>query len=135
MLENKIQIRFADVDMFRHVNNVSLQHYYDLGTHEYFREVLGMHDITGEHTLVKVHMSTNFMHPIHMDDEIVVRTRTSRIGNRSVTLSQEIVDMRSGLVKSDAETILAGFNSFTEESAEIPVEYKEAIALHEEIKF
>lgn len=30
MIETKIQMRFADVDMLGHVNNVNQQHYFDL---------------------------------------------------------------------------------------------------------
>ena len=29
--ETDIQIRFDDIDMLGHVNNVNLQHYFDLG--------------------------------------------------------------------------------------------------------
>ena len=34
-----IQIRFNDLDAYRHVNNNSYFSYYDLGKDEYFREV------------------------------------------------------------------------------------------------
>ena len=42
MIETKIQMRFADVDMLGHVNNVNQQHYFDLGKSDFFRRVLGM---------------------------------------------------------------------------------------------
>ncbi len=38
--ETDIQIRFADIDILGHVNNVNLQHYFDLGKTAFYREVL-----------------------------------------------------------------------------------------------
>lgn len=31
MIETQIQMRFADIDVLGHVNNVNQQHYFDLG--------------------------------------------------------------------------------------------------------
>ncbi len=35
-------MRFADVDMLGHVNNVNQQHYFDVGKSDFFRSVLDL---------------------------------------------------------------------------------------------
>ena len=132
MIDTKVQIRFADIDMFRHVNNVAMQHYYDAGSFHYYKTILDHDFLCLENSLVKVSITTNFYAPIHLNDEISVHTKTAKIGNRSITLYQEITDSK-GIKKSDCMTTLAGFNIKTEQSAEIPSEWKELIAKHEGI--
>ena len=40
-IESDIQIRFADADSLGHINNVNLQHYFDVGKMEFYEKVLG----------------------------------------------------------------------------------------------
>lgn len=135
MIDTKVQIRFADIDMFRHVNNVAIQHYYDAGIYHYYGTVLKRNDLLDmENSLVKVSITTNFYAPIHLDDVISVKTKNSKIGNKSITLYQEIYDDK-GVKKSDCTTILAGFNINTEQSCEIPLKWKKLISEHDGITF
>lgn len=41
VVESKIQIRFADADCLNHINNVNLQHYFDIGKMDFYEKVLG----------------------------------------------------------------------------------------------
>ena len=36
MIETQIQMRFADIDVLGHVNNVNQQHYFDLGKCDFY---------------------------------------------------------------------------------------------------
>ena len=49
-IESDIQIRFADSDSLGHINNVNLQHYFDVGKMEFYEKVLGktIDDAAGE---------------------------------------------------------------------------------------
>ena len=42
MIETQIQMRFADIDVLGHVNNVNQQHYFDLGKCDFYKQVLGL---------------------------------------------------------------------------------------------
>ena len=46
-LTTPIQKRLSDVDVFRHVNNVSQQMYFDVGKVEYYDRVLGAEVLEG----------------------------------------------------------------------------------------
>ena len=47
MIETKIQMRFADIDVLGHVNNVNQQHYFDLGKCDFYKQVLGLTPFLG----------------------------------------------------------------------------------------
>ena len=110
MIETKIQMRFADVDMLGHVNNVNQQHYFDLVKSDFFRRVLGM------------------------EDPIVVTTCVDRIGHKSFTLRQQIVDTRTREVRTECTTVLVAFDFERQESIEILAPWREKLAssLHEQ---
>ena len=95
MIETKIQMRFADVDMLGHVNNVNQQHYFDLGKSDFFRRVLGMKPVWKSEGLIMVSTRTDYRGQIRMEDPIVVTTCVDRIGHKSFTLRQQIVDTRT----------------------------------------
>ena len=73
----------------------------------------------------------NFLDSIEMYDKIEVHTSVGKIGNRSITFKQTIVDKDSGKIKSDCLTILAGFNLDTRQSVNISDDWKKAIQEHE----
>ena len=122
MIETKIQMRFADVDMLGHVNNVNQQHYFDLGKSDFFRRV------------IMVSTRTEYRGQIRMEDPIVVTTCVDRIGHKSFTLRQQIVDTRTREVRTECTTVLVAFDFERQESIEIPAPWREKLAssLHEQ---
>lgn len=131
MIKTDIQIRFGDIDALRHVNNVSIVQYYDLGVSEYMRKVVKLANVFDGAGLAKVNVQMNFYDSIEMYDTIEVITHVSRIGNKSLTFSQEVREKNSGKLKSDCVTILAGFDVKERKSLEIPYQWKETIAEYE----
>ena len=105
MIETKIQMRFADVDMLGHVNNVNQQHYFDLGKSDFFRRVLGMKPVWKSEGLIMVSTRTDYRGQIRMEDPIVVTTCVDRIGHKSFTLRQQIVDTRTREVRTECTTV------------------------------
>lgn len=130
MVQTPIQIRFSDLDGLRHVNNTAILSYYDLGLSEYLTLVGITGTLTGD-GVAKVHVEMNFHDSILLDNNISVRTKVIKIGNKSLSFFQEILDTVSGSVKSDCTTVMAGFNALTHKSAEIREEWKNIIKEHE----
>lgn len=134
MIKTAVQIRFSDMDMLGHANNVALYHYYDLGIRDYFKRVmLFSEDQRREQMIAKVKATANFFAPIHLDDTIEVNTFVVHIGNRSLTFYQEVVDVESGKVQSTCESIFAGYDIPKETSCDIDPHWKELIKEHEQI--
>ena len=131
LIETPIQIRFADVDALRHVNNICLQHYYDLGKSIYMREVLNMHHIWDGLGFIQANTNTNYLVPVYLEDEIVVTTCIKKIGTKSVTMYQEILDRNNREAKSNSTSIMVGFDVDDKLSIELLPEWVEAIRRHE----
>lgn len=131
MVHTDIQIRFGDIDSLRHVNNVSIVQYYDLGLSDYMQN-LGISNVFKGDGMAKVHIEMNFYDSIYFEDKIEVRTSVTKIGNKSLTFSQQVVEKSTGKIKSDCVTIAAGFNIDTRKSVEISDVWKDAIAKYEQ---
>ena len=90
-LETPIQKRFSDVDPFQHVNNVSQQMYFDVGKMEYYEKILGDEVLLGDLRIVTVSTSTSYMDQIRLHDRVRVTTTCEKIGNKSLTLRQQLL--------------------------------------------
>jgi YbgC/YbaW family acyl-CoA thioester hydrolase len=151
VIETRIQKRFADIDIFRHVNNISQMAYLDLGKTDYYRRVLGF-DVQelGERrpTLVIVATRSDFLGQVRYEDETVVRTWVERVGTKSITLRQQIVRIGGGggvaakaaapaaetvcigsrqvaeTICTESETTVACFDPATQRAVELPAAWR-----------
>lgn len=130
--EEKIQIRFNDVDLLGHVNNAIQLNYYDYGKLKYFDSLKKEKIDWSEAELVIVNLNIDFFIPIFMDDEILVRTKIHEVGNKSVKLVQVLYDQKSGMVKSMCHAVMCGFDTKTNTSVVISDEWRSLIKSYEE---
>lgn len=135
MIKTDIQIRFADLDALNHVNNINIQHYYDLGKMYYYRNIIGSTPTIAKQSMAIVNCTSNYFAPILIDDIIEVETVIEKIGNKSITFFQRVLDKKTGVIKSDCRTILATFDAILSESIEVPKDWKAKIEKHENRKF
>ena len=126
-----VQIRFSDVDQFGHMNNSVYFSLYDLAKTTYFKDVFGgLHD-WNKFAVVVANINADFLAPVFFSDELIVETTVIHIGNKSITLQQQAVNKRSGVVKCQCRTVLVGYDVVTKEPVPIPKEYKEAVCRYE----
>ena len=126
-----IQIRFNDLDAYRHVNNNSYFSYYDLGKDEYFREVFPPDFRLQTVVPIIANIKADFLEPIFYGDKIVTETRCSRLGNKSFTLQQRAVNVSTRQVVCESETVMVFFDITTQKSALIPPQYRQNIIAYE----
>ena len=124
-----IQIRFADVDMLGHVNNVNLQHYFDLGKTDYFRRVLKLGIVWDQLGVITANTNTSYFAQTRMTDRIYVETRVERIGQKSLTVYQRIIEHDSEEVKAESRTVLVAFDFSQQESVPVPESWRQQIGL------
>jgi len=123
-----IQIRFADVDMLRHVNNVNLQHYFDLGKSDFFRRVFGgfvQHGTGGE--MITASTKTDYLAQTRYEDKVYVETQAERIGNKSFTLLQRLVNAATGAVHAESHTVMVAFDFTAQQSVPLPAPWRKAL--------
>jgi acyl-CoA thioester hydrolase len=104
MHEKRIEIRWRDMDAFRHVNNAVYLTYLEEVRDEWLGSVLGDEENLFDFVLARV--AIDFRSELTQnDDAVIARCRLDRIGNSSVRTREEIV-RGDGRVAAEAEAVL-----------------------------
>lgn len=119
-----IQIRFNDVDMVGHVNNVIFGHYCDVARYRYMHEVMPIRQqfMTDNRILILVHTEFDFLTPSTLDDSLFVETVVEGVGERSVRILQEIKD-DAGRIHVRSRSVMSTFDKSTGHSFPLPPEW------------
>ncbi|GAB4288748.1 MAG: thioesterase family protein [Marinilabiliales bacterium] len=128
-----VQIRFNDIDIAGHVNNAVHLYYYDYGRVQYCNKVFNNDTNWKEKGLAIVHIEIDYLSPIYLNDDISVITKIVKIGNKSLKMKQHIENNKTGIIHSKCDTVLVGFNYITQESFELPENWKELILKEENL--
>ena len=123
MHKTPIQIRFNDVDQMGHVNNAVIMEYLDLGKDAFFSG-RGLSPTKSDFTVMVVHYDVDFRKQIHYHDQIEVTTEVEKIGNKSITVLQRVVNTETGEFCVECRTIMAGYRRSTSSSEVIPPEVR-----------
>ena len=123
-LETPIQMRFSDIDPFQHVNNVAQQMYFDLGKTEYYRIVLGGGEaLFGKLRIVTASTATSYLGQVRMYDTVRVTTTCERVGNKSLTLFQQL--KVGDEVRSESRSVMVAFDFETQRSEPVPDDWRQ----------
>lgn len=126
IMDTPIQIRFNDVDQMGHVNNAVIMEYFDLGKEAFLSE-RGLPPEEGDFTVIIVHYEVDFQRQIHFHDRVHVTTTIERIGNKSLTVMQQVVDSANGDVCATCRTVMSGYCRSTGTSAVIPDDVRQRL--------
>lgn len=83
-----VPIRFADVDMFRHLNNVATGQFYEEARYELLAELRGLVPREESPTLVIANVDTAFLGQARYPGTVDVATAIIGVGERSITIGQ-----------------------------------------------
>ena len=119
MTTTPIQMRFADVDMLGHVNNVNQQHYFDVGKSDFFAQVLDPAPNWKQEGLITVSTYNDYLAQIRYGEPIAVLTRIEKVGNKSFTLFQQIVNTATQEVKTQSRSVLVAFDFVAQVSIQL----------------
>ena len=104
MHEKQVEIRWRDVDAYRHVNNAVYLTYLEECRDEWLEKALGSGNETWDFVIARV--AVDFRRELRLDDDrVVVRCRLERIGTASITTREEI-STPDGTVAAEAEAVL-----------------------------
>jgi acyl-CoA thioester hydrolase len=107
-------VRFSDVDVYRHVNNVKYFEYYQEARMAFLGS-LGRSEIEGGFSVVVANITVDYVRPMLFRTEpYTVETRVRSVGTSSYTLAAEIKDGEQAL--SRAEVVLVAFDLHTQRS-------------------
>lgn len=124
-LETSIQKRFSDVDPFQHVNNVSQQMYFDVGKVEYYEKIMDEDVLLDDLRIITVSTTTSYMGQVRMHDRVRVTTTCERIGDKSLTLYQQL--LVGDQVRSESRSVMVAFDFARQQSVSVPDRWRERL--------
>ncbi len=121
------------MDAMGHVNNANFLTYIEIARIRYFNEILSKGIDFSKQGFILARATVDFILPIEIQDAIQVRTRCSRIGNKSFDLEYEIVNVNHEppVLVAKAQTVLVGYDYHEKKSIAIPDAWKKQIEAYE----
>ena len=128
-----IDVRYGDLDPQGHLNNAKYLTYFESGRINYFVH-LGL--FTPGHSFMDIGVimaeaSVTFHAPVHYGMPVKVGVRTSKIGNKSMVVDQNIIHAESGEVLATGKVILVAFDYHTNKTLPVPDVMREKISKFE----
>ena len=120
-LTTPIQKRLSDVDVFRHVNNVSQQMYFDVGKVEYYDRVLGAEVLEGRLRIVTAATSTSYVSQARFSDALHVTTVCEKVGGKSIVL------WAGERLCSESRSVMVAFDFEAQQSVAVPDAWRERL--------
>jgi acyl-CoA thioester hydrolase len=109
--EKRVEIRWRDVDAYRHVNNAVYLTYLEECRDEWLEDALGNDESVWDFVLARV--AVDFRRELRLEDvSVVVRCTLERLGTSSVATREEI---RTGAAElaAEAEAVLVARDAST----------------------
>jgi acyl-CoA thioester hydrolase len=123
-------VRFADCDMFDHVNNATYLTYVESARVAYYSHVTGLQD-PHEFAMTVARAEIDFRKPIFYPCKVHVFTRATHIGIKSWTLEHELRDASTADLLARCTTILVHFDHSLGKSSPLPSDVVSLIEAHE----
>jgi len=114
-VRTNIQIRYSDIDEYGHVSNSVYSQYFDIGRIHFFTELGKLTEVP---TMVIVSIKMDMLKEIRLADKVVIETRCSKMGNKSMTFEQNIFSNNELAAKGCV--VSAGFDPQTRRAVQLP---------------
>jgi acyl-CoA thioester hydrolase len=125
-----IEVRYGDLDPQGHVNNAKYLTFFEQARVYYFVE-LGL--FSRDQSFMDIGVIIADIHityhmPTHYDDHIKVGVRTSKLGNKSMTVEQCVMNADTGEVYATGTVILVTFDYHHKKTIPVPEEWRRKIS-------
>lgn len=131
-MRTKIQLRFADVDMARHVHNGAYLHFFELARMALLGTFIGKdHDWRTE-GLILARNEVDYRKPIHLSDHVEVDCWCCAIGTKSFTLDYAVDRMKDGKRErcADGKSVMVCMNYVAGKTIVLPKAWQTALEKH-----
>lgn len=126
----KITVRFCETDALGHVSNISYFIYLEQARVELFK-ALGAFTKTADWHFIMASCGCQFKNQAYFDQNLVVKTSVSHIGNSSLKFTQRLEDEATGQVIAVGESAIVYFNFVTQKSETIPDALRAKLELYQ----
>ena len=130
-----IEVRYGDLDPQGHVNNAKHLTFFEQARIAYMIE-LGM--FSKDQSFMEIGVILADVHityhaPIYFGEHIKVGVHAMKLGNKSMTWAQNIVDAQTGQVLAKGEVVMVTYDYKEEKTINLPHEWREKIKVFEGI--
>jgi len=130
-----IEVRYGDLDPQGHVNNATHLTYFEQARVAYMIE-LGL--FTKDQSFMEIgvilaDVHITYLEPIYFGQKIKVGVHAVKLGNKSMTWEQNIVDVELGKELAKGKVIMVTYDYRLEKTISIPQEWREKISKFENI--
>ncbi len=131
-----IEIRYGDLDPQGHVNNAKHLTYFEQARVQYMIELdLFVKDQSFmEIGVILADVHITYLEPIYFGQEIKIGVRAAKLGTKSMTWEQNIIDISTGKELATGEIVLVTYNYKEEKTIPIPEEWRDKINQFESIE-
>jgi acyl-CoA thioester hydrolase len=131
-----VEVRYGDLDPQGHVNNAKHLTYFEQARIAYWIE---MGFFTKDQSFIEIGVILADVHiiylePIYFGQRIKVGVHVAKMGNKSMTWEQNIVDAESGKELAKGEVVVVAYDYKEEKTIPIPQEWREKITQFEGLK-
>jgi acyl-CoA thioester hydrolase len=130
-----LQVRFRDIDAFKHVNNAVFFSYVEQARIRYLLDVLQPDRPFDRLPLILARVELDYRSPITFGEEVEVETRVDRIGRSSIAMSHRMTARPDGRLAGDVQSVLVTYDYDAARPMPVPDEWRDKIGRHERRTF
>jgi acyl-CoA thioester hydrolase len=128
-----IEVRYGDLDPQGHVNNARFLTYFEQARIEYW---IKMGFFTKDQSFMEIgviiaDIHLTYLAPVYFGQNIKVGVRVTKLGNRSMTWEQNIVDAETEKELARGELVIVAYDYNAGKPIPIPQEWREKITAFE----
>jgi acyl-CoA thioester hydrolase len=129
-IRTRVQIRFNDVDMARHVHNAVYLSYFELARMDYLRQFIPEGNDWNTQGLILARNEVDYRSPVHLGDIVEVEAWCSNIGDKSFDLSYALFVVTGDARKlcTQGRSVMVCFHYGRKASVPLPGEWRTALA-------
>ena len=129
MFIEKVTPRFGDADGLRHINNIALAEWFEVGRNPIFRMFTPDLDLSYEKwKLILVRTEFDYLGQMFYGKDVEIRNYITHIGNSSFTIGHEA--WQDGELKAKGKAVLVHFDFINQKAVPIPDDIRAQLNEH-----
>jgi acyl-CoA thioester hydrolase len=124
------EVRYGDLDPQGHVNNAKHLTYFEQARVRYLIEfgLFSRDQSFMEIGVVIADIHISYLVPIHYDDNIKVGVKTAKIGNKSMTVEQCVMNADTGEIMSSGTVVMVAYDYKDLKPIPVPEDWKKKVS-------
>jgi acyl-CoA thioester hydrolase len=124
-----VEVRYGDLDPQGHVNNAKYLTYFEQARVAYWIEMgfFSKDQSFMELGVILADVHITYFEPVYFGQRVKVGVHVIRLGNKSMTWEQNVLDVESGKELARGEVVIVAYDYRQEKTIPIPNEWREKI--------